>query len=123
MADTLATMLTKYMQNKPVFFDYSPRHGNTKDPIHKKAPTGGEWTKKIGYNPKRREMTINFQSGFQATYPNIDENTFLSAKRGATTQDGRPNSVGAWLHQNSEVMKFYKESPINMGKKNFEYNW
>jgi len=135
MADNLATKLQQYMRTTPgvsgtvrrymanIPDAQKPRHGNTKDPQFKKAPTGGEWTKKIGYNPKRQEMTINFQSGFQATYPGIDSNTFLSAKRGATTKDGRANSVGAWLHQNPSVMVRYNESPINHGETNLKYGW
>jgi len=79
----------------------------------KPQPTGGEWTKKIEYNPFKKQMTVNFQSGFRATYPNVDAGTFLSAKQGATTKDGRPGSVGAWLHQNPKIKGNYLEKGGN----------
>jgi len=133
MADTLATRLRQYMRNTPGVsgtvrkymsnIPEAPRHGNAKDPMHKKAPTGGEWTKKIGYNPKRQEMTINFQSGFKAVYPNVNESTFISAKQGATTKDGRQGSVGAWLHRNPEVMRVYKEAAGGHPNTENLYGW
>ena len=97
-------IIKQYMKNIPA----PQRHGNAKDQVFHKAPTGGEWTKKIGYNPKKQEMSINFQSGFRAIYPGVYEKTFLSAKAGSTTKDGRSGSVGAWLHKNSDVMRVYK---------------
>jgi hypothetical protein len=71
------------------------------------SPTGGEWTNSISHDPNTDEMTIHFNNGFTATYPNVDANTYQSAKSGSTTKKGRAGSVGAWLHKNPGVMHNY----------------
>ena len=113
MAITLANMLTRQFKKRGTYEGYatSPirlmnREEKVKE-LSRKNPTGGEWTKEIGYNPQREEMTVNFQSGYAAVYPGVDEKTFLSAKAGRTTKDGRPGSVGVWLHQNPAIKENY----------------
>jgi len=88
---------------------------DAKDVDWHRKKTNGEWTHTLSYAPSRKEMTIKFKSGFTAVYPNIDATTFASARQGATTRDirrpKRTNSVGAWLHQNKNVMRNYHEKP------------
>ena len=71
------------------------------------VPTGGTWTRSLGYDPETQEAEIEFADGFTATYPGIDAETYKSMSEGAVTRDGRSGSVGAWLHQNPDVMHNY----------------
>jgi len=73
----------------------------------KQSPTNGEWTDQISYNPERKEMDIDFKSGFHATYPGVTFKEFQTIKKGKPTKDGkRSNSVGAALHQSPHYSNY-----------------
>lgn len=72
------------------------------------VPTGGKWTKHIDYSPETKDMVVEFQDGFVATYQDIPKDVAIEAAKGSSTKDGkRHDSVGAWLHKHPAIMGDY----------------
>jgi hypothetical protein len=69
-------------------------------------PTGGKWTNGISYDPATETMKISFNDGFTATYEHVSQNEAERIQAGATTKDGRGNSVGAALHRSGHYSQY-----------------